>query len=199
MNMQIHEIDDFEYLDKEMLAKANISPKTGFATDYLNVFNEAIMLFGLLGDMPEMIEELVIWEALSYEEHFRRSNFHAKDLAIAVYRLIPSSRKAPFDEMSIELGHMVHDAIKDAEKIINNGGDLQDFCTETCFALQSVAMMLDGMIHGRAAESAQSDVDAMFKKQKAAKKIAPIDEFDSLFDEIDVSEISQDDIDALFD
>lgn len=160
--MQTDTIDDFEYLDREMLANANIMPLTGFATDYLNVFNEAVMLFGLLADMPEMIEELVIWEALSYEEHFRRSNFHAKDLAIAVYRLIPPERKIPFDNLSSELGNMVHNAIKEVETMINNGDDLSDYCSETCFALQSAIMMLDGMIHGRAAEISQDEVDALF-------------------------------------
>ncbi len=153
--MQAELIDDFEYLDSEMLAKANIMPKTGFATDYLNVFNEAVMLFGLLADMPEMIEELVVWEALSYEEHFRRSNFHAKDLAIAVYHLIPSDRKVPFDNLSIELGNMVHTAIKEVENMISNGDDISDYCSETCFALQSAIMMLDGMINGSASEISQ--------------------------------------------
>lgn len=162
MNTAISHIDDFDFLDKEMLAKANISPKTGFATDYLNVFNEAVMLFGLLADMPEMIDELVIWEPLSYEEHFRRSNFHAKELAIAVYHLIPEERKKPFDELSHELGHMVKNAIKDTENLINENGELAEYCSETCFALQSAIMMLDGMIHGRAAESSQDEVDALF-------------------------------------
>lgn len=162
MIAQTLDVDDFEFLDKEMLAKANIMPRTGFATDYLNVFNEAVMLFGLLPDMHEMIEELVVWDALSYEEHFRRSNFHAKELAIAVYHLIPPERKEPFDNLSRELGHMVKSAIKDAEKMINNQEDLSEYCSETCFALQSVIMMLDGMIHGNVAESSQDDVDALF-------------------------------------
>lgn len=162
MQTAINHIEDFDFLDKEMLAKANISPKTGFATDYLNVFNEAVMLFGLLADMPEMIEELAIWEPLTYEEHFRRSHFHAKELAIAVYRLIPENRKAPFDNLSHELGHMVHGAIKEAEKMINENSDLSDYCAETCFALQSAIMMLDGMIHGHAVETNQDEVDALF-------------------------------------
>jgi hypothetical protein len=37
------------------------------------------MLFSLLSDMPDMIEELRNWQPLSYEKHFARSGFQAKD------------------------------------------------------------------------------------------------------------------------
>ncbi|MEO8318885.1 MAG: hypothetical protein ABI561_11235, partial [Bradyrhizobium sp.] len=35
------------------LKAANINPRTGLATDYLNHFNEAIMLLEMVPDMPE--------------------------------------------------------------------------------------------------------------------------------------------------
>ena len=57
-------------LDPARLAAANINPKTGLASDYLNHFNEAIMLLDLLPTTPECIVELIGWEPLSYEEHF---------------------------------------------------------------------------------------------------------------------------------
>ena len=40
-------------IDAERLAAANINPKTRLASDYLNHFNEAIMLLDLLPSMPE--------------------------------------------------------------------------------------------------------------------------------------------------
>lgn len=158
----VDKIEDFELLDKDVLAQANIMPKTGFATDYLNVFNEATMLFGLLSDMPEMIEELEVWQFLSYEEHFTRSNFHAKELAIAVFNKIPVMRRQPFINTANELGDMISGAIEEAKEKIAKGEDLQDFASETCFALQSAIMILDGMIHGNNAHTAQDDVDALF-------------------------------------
>lgn len=160
-------INDFELIDKEILSKANIMPKTGLATDYLNVFNEATMLFGLLGDMPDMIEELKEWEFLNYEQHFERSNFHAKDLAIAVYKIIPIERKAIFDDVAIELGNIISDSIETSQKLIGENQDISQFCMETCEVLQGYIMQLDGMIHGRDIEEsnineAQFDVDALF-------------------------------------
>jgi hypothetical protein len=154
--------EDFDLYDKDMLVGANIMPQTGLATDYLNVFNEATMLFGLLGDMPEMIEELEIWQPLTYEEHFSRSNFHDKELAIAVFKSIPDERRLQFVSTAQMLGEMIVDGIKDAKAKIATSEDIGDFATETSFALQSVIMMLDGMIHGHAADNSQDDVDALF-------------------------------------
>ncbi|WP_240007642.1 hypothetical protein [Pseudaquidulcibacter saccharophilus] len=153
-----------EQLDPNMLSRANINPKTGFATDYLNVFNEAVMLFGLLGDMPEIIEELEIWEFLDYKEHFRRSSFQAKDLAIAVYDLIAEDVRATFDNNSRELGEMIKNAITEAKDLIARGENLTDFSQYTCFELQSCILILDGMIHGNdnANTNAQNNVDALF-------------------------------------
>ena len=74
-------------IDPARLAAANINPKTGLATDYLNHFNEAIMLLDLLPQMPECIVELIGWEPLTYEEHFHASNFKDRDLAVAAYEV----------------------------------------------------------------------------------------------------------------
>ena len=35
-----------------VLSDANIHPETGLATDYLNRFNEAVMLLDMLGELP---------------------------------------------------------------------------------------------------------------------------------------------------
>src|SRR5258706_8109386 len=64
------------------LRAANINPRTGLATDYLNHFNEAIMLLEMIPDMPECAEDFLLWYPLSYREHFMASHFKARDLAI---------------------------------------------------------------------------------------------------------------------
>ncbi len=42
-----------------LLRAANINPRTGLATDYLNHFNEAIMLLEMVPDMPECAEDFL--------------------------------------------------------------------------------------------------------------------------------------------
>src|ERR1700749_1605977 len=67
------------------LRAANINPQTGLATDYLNHFNEAIMLLEMVPDMPDCAEDFLAWSPLSYAEHFTASKFKAKELAISAY------------------------------------------------------------------------------------------------------------------
>src|SRR5258708_29955739 len=78
-----------------VLRAANINPRTGLASDYLNHFNEAIMLLEMIPDMPEYAEHFLTWSPLSYAEHFWASNFNARDLAIPAYAL--SDAKTEFD------------------------------------------------------------------------------------------------------
>jgi hypothetical protein len=87
-------------IDPARLEAANINPKTGLASDYLNHFNEAIMLLDLLPNMPECIVELIGWEPLSYEEHFAASHFKEKDLAIAAYQVAEPAARAQLDELA---------------------------------------------------------------------------------------------------
>lgn len=68
-------------------AGTNINPATGLATDYLNHFNEAIMLLELIVDIPECREDFFVWRPKSYGEHFAASNFKHRDLAIAAYEI----------------------------------------------------------------------------------------------------------------
>jgi len=67
------------------LADANINPATGLATDYLNHFNEAIMLLEMLPDCPDCLDDFLAWRPMSYREHFMASRFKGRDAAIAAY------------------------------------------------------------------------------------------------------------------
>src|SRR5476649_2577284 len=86
------------YSEQEILA-ANVNPVTGLATDYLNLFNEAIMLFEMGLDMPDMAEELAEWKKRGYIEHFEKSGFEMKDVVISAYHHAPADRRCDFDEV----------------------------------------------------------------------------------------------------
>src|SRR6202021_287311 len=82
------------------LRAANINPRTGLATDYLNHFNEAVMLLEMIPDMPECAEDFLGWEPLSYAEHFTASNFKARDLAIDSYNSADVRIRTEFDNVT---------------------------------------------------------------------------------------------------
>lgn len=67
------------------LGAAHINPATGLASDYLNHFNEAIMLLEMLPSCPECRDDFLQWRAKSYTEHFAGSHFKDRALAIAAY------------------------------------------------------------------------------------------------------------------
>ena len=82
------------------LRAANINPRTGLATDYLNHFNEAVMLLEMIPDMPECAVDFLAWHPLSYPEHFMASNFKARELAIEAYDSADAIIRAEFDNIT---------------------------------------------------------------------------------------------------
>jgi len=84
----------------EQLAKANINPNTGLATDYLNHFNEAIMLLDLVATMPECLTDLMQWAPLTYEQHFTGSSFKERELAIAAYQAADPAARAELERLT---------------------------------------------------------------------------------------------------
>lgn len=135
------------------------------ATDYLNVFNEAVMLLGLVADMPDMIGELKAWEPLSYREHFLRSGFQARELAILAYEQADPDVRGPFDALSEQVAGLIGQAITDAETDIAAGRELGVGIAAAVVEIQARLMVLDGMVHGTGHDdqpSAQDDIDALF-------------------------------------
>jgi hypothetical protein len=82
------------------LRAANINPRTGLATDYLNHFNEAVMLLEMVPDMPECADDFLDWRPLSYGEHFHASHFKARDLAIEAYESADTVVRTEFDNIT---------------------------------------------------------------------------------------------------
>ena len=82
------------------LADANINPATGLATDYLNHFNEAIMLLEMLSSCPDCRDDFLGWRPMSYREHFEASRFRGRALAIAAYDTADAGRRDCLDALS---------------------------------------------------------------------------------------------------
>jgi hypothetical protein len=82
------------------LRAANINPRTGLATDYLNHFNEAVMLLEMIPDIPECADDFLEWVPLTYPEHFTHTNFKARDLVIEAYEMADPSIRERFDHLT---------------------------------------------------------------------------------------------------
>lgn len=95
------------------LALANINPATGLATDYLNHFNEAIMLLEMTSMAPDCLEDFVDWEPMSYTEHFDHSQFKDRELAVAAYAAADPGARRSLDAIGHDMS-VILTAIRDA-------------------------------------------------------------------------------------
>jgi hypothetical protein len=86
-------------IDPARLAEANVNPATGLASDYLNHFNEAIMLLELLSAMPDCIDDLIEWEPMSYREHFLTSSQKHRELVLAAYGSAEPEARRQLDDI----------------------------------------------------------------------------------------------------
>lgn len=94
---------------RRLVEPTTINSRTLLSTDYLNHFNEFIMLLELVVDMPDMLPELQEWRAKSYAQHFRDSGFSHAELAIAAYDQVPLEYRQPFDRTIADLDRMIVD------------------------------------------------------------------------------------------
>jgi hypothetical protein len=90
-------------IDPARLVEANINPATGLATDYLNHFNEAIMLLELIPVMPECINDLMGWRVMSYGQHFLSTHQKHRDLVLAAYETADPEARRQLDELTASM------------------------------------------------------------------------------------------------
>ncbi len=93
--------------DEAYLVAANVNPHTGFATDYLNHFNEAIMLLELLSDVPECREDFFAWQPKKYDEHFAASKSKHRDVAIAAYSKADPALRRRLDKLADSMNEIL--------------------------------------------------------------------------------------------
>jgi hypothetical protein len=86
--------------DAARLAEVNINPSTGLASDYLNHFNEAIMLLEMLSSCPDCLDDFLDWRPMSYREHFEASRVKGRSLAIAAYDAADPSLRNCLDNLA---------------------------------------------------------------------------------------------------
>lgn len=139
----------------------NINEQTLLATDYLNHLNEPIMLFEMLADVPELLEELAEWQPKSYADHFADSTFKEKDLAIEAYDVAPGMYREPFDETVENAKECISTAIDAMTKLVEQerSDDIRIVATEVSKILGSLVDRASAIINGQVDRVAQSEID----------------------------------------
>jgi hypothetical protein len=144
----------------ERLRAANINPRTGLATDYLNHFNEAIMLLEMIPDMPECAEDFLVWQPLSYCEHFTASNFKARDLAIEAYGSADPGIRAGFENITSAMTSILT-AVGAAMREAKQDKTRSTLAGQATGWVKPLVALAGGIING----SADADVETIMKSQ----------------------------------
>ncbi|MEE8189426.1 MAG: hypothetical protein V3T80_09480 [Kiloniellales bacterium] len=142
----------------------NINEETLLATDYLNHFNEIIMMLDLVPDMPECMEDARAWTPKSYEEHFQDSAFADKDLAIFAYEHAPEQYRVPFDATIQQLDRLVAEGLSEIEAVLETReeGRIRESVSIISRNLQRLIDLASAIIHGDTRTVDQSSIDAIF-------------------------------------
>jgi hypothetical protein len=157
-------------VDRARLIEANINPVTRLATDYLNHFNEAIMMLELAPQMPDCIEDLCAWRPLTYCEHFAASSFKERELAITAYELAEPGLRRRLDELADGMNAIL--LATAAAMLRAQPHALSALAEEALVRLRPLVARAGAVIHGAetpAAESTEADatqaaVDALFER-----------------------------------
>lgn len=170
------------------LAAANINPVSFLATDYLNHYNEIVMLLEMVPDMPDMLEDVLDWAPKSYPDHFMESGFAARELAVNAYENAPTVYRAQFDAFVTEIDSLLTSTLYGLQAV---GVAERGFSMEARTLLvgriaqaQELMGRLNGVIHGKI----DHDINTLESQTTADTET------------VDKKGIqSQEDIDALFD
>jgi len=82
---------------------ALVNPASGLANDYLNLFNEIVMLIEQLPTMPEFIEDIQAWHPVSYQDYFAYSPLPERNAALAHYAALDAEFRHKFETIVAEL------------------------------------------------------------------------------------------------
>ena len=154
-------------LDAETLRRANINPVTGLATDYLNRFNEAVMLLDLLATCPEFRADFLAWKPMSYREHFHASHLKTRDLAIAAYDTADPNVRNTLDTLAVTMTIVLEAtrAAMDADRRLDTIAALAENATAW---LKPLIARAGAVINGEAdltdAPSPQAVVDQLMRR-----------------------------------
>jgi hypothetical protein len=149
---------------RERVQGTNISAQTLLATDYLNHFNEIVMLLDMLPDMPDMIEECKLWAPKSYTDHFADSTFSDRQLAVEAYDRVPSKYRRPFEATIGQLNALITEGVLRLDGEIAAGAEpdqLRESCRNLARAAQLMMDCASSIIHGSDRAMAQAEIDGL--------------------------------------
>lgn len=166
-------------IDSELFARAAslVNPKSGIANDYLNIFYELLLLVENLPVIPEMIDDVINWQPVSYRDYFQRSRLPGSNAALAIHEQLNPALRDAFARL---VGNINTVALAGIEQIQThrkpNGDifpeDIIDLCerlsAELKDCLAPTTNLVNNGISAVHAESVQNMVDRLLNETEPA-------------------------------
>jgi hypothetical protein len=148
---------------REKVRGTNINEQTLLATDYLNHFNELVMLLEIIPEMPEILEEAKAWRPVGYQDHFRRSSFSDAALAVEAYDFVPGEHRRPFEKTVEQLNNLIQTTVERLEVDLASGNIELTRINATALSqvIQRLQDVASGIIHGSGKTMDQVEIDTL--------------------------------------
>lgn len=124
-------------------AEALVNPASGLANDYLNLFNEIVMLIEQLPTMPELFEDIQKWRPISYRDYFRRSILPGRGPALEAYDKLDARFRQSFETVVADLDRRAVGAVAAVRRQFRGEPDPEGLATLCERAGQSIREVLD--------------------------------------------------------
>lgn len=146
---------------RKLVSSTNINPCSLLATDYLNHFNEVVMILEMVADMPDMIDEALAWEPKSYTGHFEDSTFADRELAIWSYENAPLNFIESFEALVSEGDALILSHVREISELIGNVGEdeLRNRVGVACREINLHLEKISAVINGSIASLGQEEID----------------------------------------
>lgn len=164
-------VEPAQQLDPARMAEANINPATGLATDYLNHFNEAIMMLELIPSMPACIDDLMEWKVMTYREHFLAATQKHRDDVLVAYDTADPQARVMLDEIADTMSSILA-ATRDALRLDLSPTVAGGLAREAAYQLKPLVARAGAVINGLKVSGdiplagvAQAAVDAILDRR----------------------------------
>ena len=149
-------------------ASALVNPASGLANDYLNLFNEIVMLIEQLPVMPDLIQDILDWHPVSYNDYFTSSTLPERHLAIEAYAALDKEFRTKFEAIVAELDQKAVGAVAAIRRAYKANGEvdgaLTDLCARASESLRKTLLKATSLVNygtRRSRETAQNRVDRL--------------------------------------
>lgn len=127
----------------EERAACLVNPASGIANDYLNHFNEVLLLIENLPTLlPEMLDELLEWRPVTYREYFAKSLLPGSARALQIYEGLDEGFRRDFESIIDGINAMATASIDVISAHRSPEGEIDpsrvsDFCENASCAIRS--------------------------------------------------------------